>query len=44
MIFANSGDADQTTPIAASDLDLQYLPITHFGVSILKWVKLLYKQ
>ena len=38
--FANSGDLDQTLYSVASDLGLHCLPITHFGVSSLQWVKI----
>ena len=35
-LFANSGDADQTPHLAASDLGLQCLPITLLLVSRLQ--------
>ena len=38
-LFANSGDPDQTTHSAASDLDLHCFPITLLGASRLQWVK-----
>ena len=40
-LFANSGDPDQTSHSAASDLGLICLPNTHLGVSRVqtKWVK-----
>ena len=38
-LFANSGDPDQKSRSAASDLRLQCLPVTHLGVSSLQWVK-----
>ena len=38
-LFANSGDPDQVLPSMASDLGLRCLPISRFGVSILKWVE-----
>ena len=37
-VNAYSVDPDQTLHPAASDLDLHCLPITHLGVSQLKWV------
>ena len=37
-LFANSGDPDQMLCSAVSDLGLHYLPVTHLGVSSLKWV------
>ena len=39
-LFANSEDPDQTWLYAVSDLGLDCLPITLFGVSRLKWVNL----
>ena len=39
-LFANSGDLDQTSHSAASDLGIHCLPITLLGVSRLQWVKL----
>ena len=38
-LFANSGDLDQTTHSAASDLGLHCLSITLLRVSRLQWVK-----
>ena len=38
-IFAYSGNPDQKPHSVASDLDLQKLPITFFGVSRFQWVK-----
>ena len=38
-LFANSGDPDQTSRSAASDLDLHCLPIILLRVSRLQWVK-----
>ena len=38
-VFANSGDPDQTSRSAASDLGLHCLPVTLSGVSRLQWVK-----
>ena len=38
-LFAKSGDPDQTPHSAASDLGLQCLSITLFGVSRQQWVK-----
>ena len=37
-LFANSGDPDQTSRFAASDLGLHCLPITLLEVSRLQWV------
>ena len=37
-LFANTGDSDQTTHSAASDLGLYCLPVTHLGVSNLQRV------
>ena len=37
-LFANSGDLDQTSHSAASDLRLQCLPVNLLGVSRLQWV------
>ena len=37
-LFANSGDPDQTTLSAASDLGLHCLPVTLLGVSRIQWV------
>ena len=37
-LFANSGDPYS----AASDLGLNYLPVTRLGVSRLKWVNRIY--
>ena len=37
--FANTGDPDQMPQNVASDLGLQYLPITLLGVSRLQWDK-----
>ena len=39
-LFANSGDLDQTSRSAASDLRLHCLPVTRLGDSSLQWVKL----
>ena len=39
ILFANSGDPDQTPRSAASDLGLHCLPVTLLGVSRLQWVK-----
>ena len=36
-LFANSGDPDQTTHTAVSDLGLQCLPVTLGEVSRLNW-------
>ena len=36
-LLANSGDLDQMPHSAAYDLGLHCLPITHLGVSRLKW-------
>ena len=36
-LFANGGDPDQTPHSAASDLGLYCLPVTHLGVSNLRW-------
>ena len=38
-LFANSGDPDQTSYSAVSDLGLHCLPITQLGVSSLQWDK-----
>ena len=38
VLFANSGDPDQTARPAASDLGLHCLPVTLLGVSRLQWV------
>ena len=38
-LFANSGDPDQTSHFAASDLGLHCLPDTRLGVSSPQWVK-----
>ena len=38
-LFANSGDPDQMSHSAASDLGLHCLPNTLLGVSRLQWVK-----
>ena len=38
-IFANSEDPDQMSHSVASDLGLQCLTVTLFGVSRLQWVK-----
>ena len=40
VLFANSGDPDQMSHSAASDLILHCLPITPLGVSRLQWVRL----
>ena len=37
--FANSGDPDQTSRSAESDLGLHCWPITDLGYSSLQWVK-----
>ena len=37
-LFANSGDPDETSRSAASDLGLHCLPVTRLGVSGLQWV------
>ena len=37
-LFANSGDSDQTSHSAASDLGLYCLPVTLLGVTRLQWV------
>ena len=37
-LFANSGDPDQTSHSAVSDLGLHFLPNTLLGVSRLQWV------
>ena len=34
-----TGDPDQTSHLAVSDLGLHYLPVTNLGVSRLKWVE-----
>ena len=39
ILFANSGDPDQTLHSAASDLGLHCLPNTLLGISQLQWVK-----
>ena len=41
-VFANSGNPDQTSLFAASDLDLRCLLVALFGASRLKWVKQTY--
>ena len=38
-LFADSGDPDQMSHSAMSDLSLHYLPVTCLGVSSLQWVK-----
>ena len=38
-LFANSGDPEKTLQNGASDLTLHCLPITHLGISRIKWVK-----
>ena len=38
-LFANSGDPDQTSRSAASDLGLHCLPVIRLGVFSLQWVK-----
>ena len=38
-LFANSGDPDQMSHSAVSDLGLHCLPVTILGVSSLQWVK-----
>ena len=38
ILFANSGDPDQTPHSAVSDLGLHCVPITLLGISRLKWV------
>ena len=42
--FANNEDPDQTSHSVASDLGLNYLPITLLGVSRLKWVNNFYNK
>ena len=42
-LFANSGDPDQTTHSAASDLGLHRLPVIRLGVSSFQWVMLYVK-
>ena len=37
-LFANSGDPDQMSHSAASDLGLHCLPVTLLGISRLQWV------
>ena len=39
ILFAISGDPDQTSHAAASDLGLYCLSLTLLGISRLKWVK-----
>ena len=39
VLFANSGDPDQTLRSVASDLGLHCLPITLLGVSRIQWVE-----
>ena len=36
-LLANSRDPDQMTHSSTSDLGLHCLPVTHLGVSSLKW-------
>ena len=40
LLFANSGESDQTPRFAASDLVLQCLPMSHKKDTMLIWVKL----
>ena len=39
MLYANSGDPDQTPRYAASDLDLHYLPMSHENDARIIWAK-----
>ena len=39
LLFANSGEPDQTPRFAASDLVLHCLPLSHKKDARLKWVK-----
>ena len=44
VLFANSGDPDQTPRSAASDLGLHCLPFTLSGASGLQWVDYLWSK